>query len=66
MFTTEQQGRQSRVGGSLMEKGKFKKGISDENDNEIQASHSSIAVNSLRRPRRYASGRMCRGAIHGI
>src|SRR5437763_13274248 len=40
-----------------------RKGESDESDNQIQASHSSIAVDSLRRPRSNFPRRMCRGTI---
>ena len=43
-----------------------RKGISDENTNETQASQSSIAtVDPLRRRRCNFSGRMCRGAVRG-
>ena len=40
-----------------------KRGISDENDNEIQGSHSSIANDPLRRPRGNFSGGMCRESV---
>src|SRR5947207_6026866 len=46
-----------------MGKGKFKKGISDENDDEIQASHPSVTVDPLRRTRHSFSRRMCAGAV---
>ena len=41
----DQQARQSRMRGSTTEKGKTQeRGISDENDNEIQESQSGIAA----------------------
>src|SRR2546423_1922907 len=41
----------------------LRKGESDENDNQTQASHSSIAVDPLRRPRSNFPRRMCRGTV---
>ncbi len=38
-------------------------GISDENDNEIQALHSNVTIDPLRRPRGNFSGGMCRESV---
>jgi hypothetical protein len=67
VFTREQQARQSRVNGSSLERQIQQRGRSDENDDEIEVSHSSIAIDPLRRPRRRNfCGRMCRESVCGV